>query len=126
MTTHVAAKPVVINRHDRFITAAAVSCAKAFRVPPVFLRSGGTNPAVAALQKTLGVPVALVGLGLRDDRIHAPNERFHLPNLLKGIATSILFMNEVAVISRSANTDVVPQFVSRERTHASASVSHDY
>ena len=64
-------------------------------MPPVFLRSGGTNPAVGAFHHTLGLPVALLGLALPDDRIHAPNEKFHLPNFHRGIATSIWFLDEV-------------------------------
>jgi hypothetical protein len=76
------------------IGAAAVACEKAFGAAPVFVRSGGTNPAVAAFQHTLNIPIALIGFGLPDDNIHAPNERFYLPNLQKGIATSILFMHK--------------------------------
>ena len=94
--TYLTAKPVLVNRHHRFIRAAAAACEKAFGASPVFVRSGGTNPAVAAFQHTLNIPIALIGFGLPDDQIHAPNERFHLPNLQKGIATSILFMHAVA------------------------------
>jgi len=94
--TYVTARPVLIDRHHRFIRAAAAACQKAFRAAPVFVRSGGTNPAVAAFQHTLNIPIALIGFGLPDDQIHAPNERFHLPNLYKGIATSILLMHAVA------------------------------
>jgi hypothetical protein len=28
--------------------------------------------------------------------MHAPNEKFHLPNFYRGIATSIHFLNEVS------------------------------
>lgn len=94
--TYLTAKPVLVNRHHRFIRAAANACEKVFGASPVFVRSGGTNPAVAAFQHTLKIPMALIGFGLPDDQIHAPNERFHLPNLQKGIATSILFMHAVA------------------------------
>jgi acetylornithine deacetylase/succinyl-diaminopimelate desuccinylase-like protein len=59
------------------------------------------DPAVTAFQDTLNIPIALMGFGLPSDRIHAPNERFHLPNFQKGITTSILFMHEVACVGRS-------------------------
>lgn len=94
--TYVKAKPVLVNRYHRFIEVAAAACGKAFGAAPVFVRSGGTIPPVAAFQHTLNIPIALIGFGLPDDQIHAPNERFHLPNLQKGIATSILLMHALA------------------------------
>ena len=41
------------------------------------------------------MPTVLMGFALPDDRIHAPNEKFHLPNFYRGIATSIRFLAEV-------------------------------
>ena len=94
--TYVKAKPVLVNRHHRFIKVAAAACEKAFGAAPVFVRSGGTIPPVADFQHTLNIPIALIGFGLPDDQIHAPNERFHLPNFQKGIASCILLMHAVA------------------------------
>jgi acetylornithine deacetylase/succinyl-diaminopimelate desuccinylase-like protein len=59
----------------------------------VFVRCGGTIPAVADFQNVLNLPVAMMGFGLPGNRIHAPNERFYLPNLHKGITTSISFLH---------------------------------
>ncbi len=93
--TLLAAKPVVVDRTHPSVKAAATACYKGFGATPVFVRSGGTNPAVTAFHDILGLPTALIGFGLPDDRIHAPNEKFHLPNFHKGIATSICFFHEV-------------------------------
>lgn len=95
MKVQLTAAPVMVNRHHPLIRAAAVAVAKGFGAPPCFVRSGGTNPAVGAFHHTLGVPTALLGFGLPDDHIHAPNEKFHLPNFHKGIATSIRFLHDV-------------------------------
>jgi hypothetical protein len=38
----------------------------------------------------------LMGFALPDDNMHAPNEKFHLPNFDHGIATSIWFLTEAA------------------------------
>lgn len=92
-----AAKPVVVDRRHPLIRAAAAACYKGFGATPVFVRSGGTNPAVAGFHYELGLPTALIAFGLPDDRIHAPNEKFYLPNFHKGIATSIWFLHEVAM-----------------------------
>jgi acetylornithine deacetylase/succinyl-diaminopimelate desuccinylase-like protein len=71
---------------------AAAACERGFGTRPAFLRSGGTIPAVSSLHDLLGVPVVLLGLGLPDDRVHAPNEKFHLPNLWRGTETLIWFL----------------------------------
>jgi acetylornithine deacetylase/succinyl-diaminopimelate desuccinylase-like protein len=92
MTTHMTSKPVFVDRQHGFIKTAAVACGAGFGRAPVFIRSGGTIPALAAFQNVLNILIAMIGFGLPDDRIHAPNERFHLPNLFKGITTSILFL----------------------------------
>jgi amidohydrolase len=54
--------------------------------PPVYAREGGTIPVVAELQEALSAPVVLLGLGLNDDNLHAPNEKLDLVNLEKGVA----------------------------------------
>jgi acetylornithine deacetylase/succinyl-diaminopimelate desuccinylase-like protein len=47
---------------------------------------------VSAFQHTLKIPTVLMGFALPDDRLHAPNEKFHLPNFFNGVATSIWFL----------------------------------
>jgi acetylornithine deacetylase/succinyl-diaminopimelate desuccinylase-like protein len=51
---------------------------------------------VAALQETLGIPVALMGFALPDDRMHAPNEKVHLPTLFRGTGTAVWFLHRLA------------------------------
>jgi acetylornithine deacetylase/succinyl-diaminopimelate desuccinylase-like protein len=50
----------------------------------VAVRAGGSIPVVAALVKS-GAPVILTGIGLPDDRLHAPNEKLDLKQLWDGI-----------------------------------------
>ena len=88
-------RPVLINRHHPTISAAEAAYRNGFGVPPLFLRMGGTIPVVSLLQQLLGVPVVLMGFALPDDRLHGPNEKFHLPNFYNGIATSIHFLAAV-------------------------------
>ena len=63
---------------------------------PFLLRSGGSIPVVNMFQEILGIPTALMGFALPDDRIHAPNERFFLPNFERGIATCLAFLDEMS------------------------------
>ena len=58
--------------------AAARAYAHGFGVEPVFLRSGGSVPVVSTFQELLGIPTVLMGFGLPDDAIHAPNEHMQL------------------------------------------------
>jgi acetylornithine deacetylase/succinyl-diaminopimelate desuccinylase-like protein len=50
----------------------------------VTTRSGGSIPVVPALAKR-GAPVILAGIGLPDDRLHAPNEKIGVEQVFKGI-----------------------------------------
>ena len=77
------------------IKAAAKAYEQVFAVTPLFQRSGGGIPVVSLFSGVLDQPVVLMGFGLPDDNLHAPNEKMHLPNFYKGIATSIAFMNEL-------------------------------
>lgn len=75
--------------------AAAQAYATAFGQEPVFMREGGSIPVVSAFQGDLGVETVLMGFGLPSDQIHAPNERFYLPNFYRGIETSIHFLQNL-------------------------------
>jgi acetylornithine deacetylase/succinyl-diaminopimelate desuccinylase-like protein len=86
------AKPALLKRDHPAMRAAAFAYRKGFGSSPVFLRSGGAIPVLSTFQEILGIPTVLMGFGLPDDRIHAPNEKFHLPNFYNGITTSIWFL----------------------------------
>jgi acetylornithine deacetylase/succinyl-diaminopimelate desuccinylase-like protein len=90
------APPAVLQRAHPAMAAASAAYAKGFGAPPRLVRSGGTIPIVAMLKERLGIPMVLMGFALPGDRMHAPNERFFLPNFLRGIETAIWFLAEVA------------------------------
>lgn len=85
-------EPAIVRRDSPAMKAAFRAYAEAFGKEPVFVRRGGSIPVVATFQKVLGIETVLMGLGLPDDRLHSPNEKFHLPNFYKGIETIIRFM----------------------------------
>jgi acetylornithine deacetylase/succinyl-diaminopimelate desuccinylase-like protein len=89
-----AARPVLVPRQHPAVAAAARAVQAVWQTPPAFARSGGSIPAVEALQRRLGVPAVLLGFGLRDDRIHAPNEKLHLPTFFRGVRTVARFLDE--------------------------------
>jgi acetylornithine deacetylase/succinyl-diaminopimelate desuccinylase-like protein len=93
--TMLKAFPALLDRHHPAMRAAAVAYQRGFGAAPVFLRSGGTIPIVNHFQELLGLPTVLMGFALPDDRIHAPNEKFHLPNFYRGIKTSVCFLETI-------------------------------
>jgi len=79
------APPSLVNPDNPFIHAAAEAMAEIFKKPTVYIRSGGSIPIVAAFEESLGIPSVMMGFGLPDDNLHAPNEKLHLPNFYRGI-----------------------------------------
>ncbi len=74
------------------MAAAVTACEAVWNRPPLFRREGGSIPIVGEIQKELGTESILLGFGLPRDRLHSPNERFHLPNFYGGIETVIHFL----------------------------------
>lgn len=89
-------RPVLLPRRHPAMLAAVRAVQSTWGVPPVFTRSGGSIPLVEQLHRRLKVPVVLLGFGLPDDDIHAPNEKISLPNFFRGIETVIRFLGEYA------------------------------
>jgi acetylornithine deacetylase/succinyl-diaminopimelate desuccinylase-like protein len=79
----------VVDLHAPALEAAAEAYERGFGKRPVFLREGGSIPVVGMFGSWLNMPVVMMGFGLPDDRLHAPNEKFHLPNFYRGIETAI-------------------------------------
>ncbi len=79
------ARPSLVNPDNRFIKAAAEAMKQVFGKETVYIRSGGSIPIVAAFDEFLGIPSVMMGFGLPDDNLHAPNEKMHLPNFFRGI-----------------------------------------
>ncbi|WP_454624714.1 dipeptidase [Bradyrhizobium cenepequi] len=103
--TDLATQPAVVDRNHPGVSAAVEAYKKGFGNAPVFLRSGGSIPVVNLFQEILAIPTVLMGFALPDDRLHAPNEKFHLPNFFNGIATSTHFLMELARIGLGAFHD---------------------
>jgi acetylornithine deacetylase/succinyl-diaminopimelate desuccinylase-like protein len=80
-----AGAPSLTNPDNRFIHAAAEAMKQVFGKETVYIRSGGSIPIVGVFDQYLGIPSVMMGFGLPDDNLHAPNEKFHLPNFFRGI-----------------------------------------
>ncbi len=77
------------------VKAAGRALERAFGKTPVFVREGGSIPVVATFGKVLKVPSVLMGIGLHDDNLHAPNEKMDLDNFFKGNEAAAYLMEEL-------------------------------
>lgn len=92
------AQPVKIDYRAPAVQVAAEAYEKGFGHKPVYLRGGGSLPIVHQMIETLSkadqqIPVVMIGFGLPDDRTHAPNEKFSIPNFYHGIETVIHYLD---------------------------------
>jgi len=85
----------VVGTDNRYIKAATEALHDTFKKETVFIRSGGSIPIVTDFQDVLKVPSVMMGFGLPDDNLHAPNEKFHIPNFYRGIETICRFFEKL-------------------------------
>ena len=90
------ADPVVVSSDSPFVEAARRAVRAGAGHEAVLLRDGATIPVVADFKKTLGIDSLLIGFGLSDDRIHAPNEKFDLDCFTLGCRTHAALLGELA------------------------------
>ncbi len=75
----------LIPVNNRYIQAATRALHEVWGKDTVFIRSGGSIPIVGDFDRHLGLPSVMMGFGLPDDNLHAPNEKFNLKNFELGI-----------------------------------------
>jgi len=87
------AQPVLIDIQGPIADAAMDAQEEIFGARPVRVREGGSIPIVASFSQILGVPTILMGFGLPDDRLHAPNEKFNISHFYNGIRTVVRLLD---------------------------------
>jgi acetylornithine deacetylase/succinyl-diaminopimelate desuccinylase-like protein len=86
------AAPSLVDTSSPFIAAAARALTETFGRETVYMRSGGSIPIVGLFREQLNIPSVLMGFGLPDDNLHAPNEKFHLANFYRGIDAVVRYL----------------------------------
>ncbi|MCC3378682.1 dipeptidase [Paenibacillus farraposensis] len=84
-----------IDPSHAFLQAAADAFEKVYGVRALFTKDGGSIPIVETFSRVLAAPVVLMGFGLPDENLHAPNEHFNLENFDKGLLTIVEFLKSV-------------------------------
>jgi len=89
-----ASPAILIDTNHAAIRIAARVFSEVFGRPTVFIRDGASVPIVGDFAAHLGVPSVMMGFGLPDDGLHAPNEKFRLENYYHGIVTVACFLEQ--------------------------------
>jgi acetylornithine deacetylase/succinyl-diaminopimelate desuccinylase-like protein len=89
-------RAVETSRDHPAVAAAARATERGFGKAPVFIGTGGTIGPVSSFDRILHLPQVLIGVGLPDDAIHAPNEKFSLRQFYGGIETMTYLYTELA------------------------------
>lgn len=87
--------PSISERDSTSVRAATRAFQEVWGKKPIFQRQGGSVPVVGIIQELLGLESLIMGFGLPDDNLHAPNEKQHIPTFNRGIETYIHFLYEV-------------------------------
>ena len=89
------ARPILIDTSGRMVEAALDAMEDVWGRRPVRMREGGSIPVVATFIDVLRAPVLLLGFGLPDDRLHAPNEKLHLQQYAGGIRATARLLDRI-------------------------------
>jgi acetylornithine deacetylase/succinyl-diaminopimelate desuccinylase-like protein len=87
--------PCLIPVNNPYIQAATTALREIWGKETVFIRSGGSIPIVGDFARHLNLPSVMMGFGLPDDNLHAPNEKFLISNFHQGIESIIRFLEIV-------------------------------
>ena len=83
----------MVDPENPFVRKAAEAMDKIFGRKTVYVRTGGSIPIVALFEKALGIPSVMIGFGLPDDNLHAPNEKMNVSNIQRGIDSVIAYFD---------------------------------
>lgn len=86
---------VQVNEASPYIAATARALDAEWSEPTLIKGTGGAIPLVGLLTDRLGVDCIVTGFILADDAIHAPNERYDLERLRKGIRSWVRILSEL-------------------------------
>jgi acetylornithine deacetylase/succinyl-diaminopimelate desuccinylase-like protein len=95
ITVHSKGPACVVSTDNKYIEAATEAMHDIFKKDTVFIRSGGSIPIVTDFQDVLKIPSVMMGFGVPDDNLNAPNEKFHIPNFYRGIESICLFFEKL-------------------------------
>lgn len=91
--------PISAEIDDPYLQAVSRALEDTFGAPAVMIPEGGTIPAVADMQRLLGVVPVMAGFGNRDENMHAPDESFRMGSFLRGREAAARMLLEIASVT---------------------------
>lgn len=82
---HHGGRPYLADPKSKAVQAVKNALTDVWNHEAVLIRGGGSIPIVADFKDVLGADSVLMGLGLQDDRLHSPDEKFAVENYFQGI-----------------------------------------
>lgn len=89
----------MVSLDNPFLAPAKTAIERAFGVPPLLIREGGSIPVVASFREILGVDTLLLGWGQNTDNLHSPNEHFSLRDFERGTCAAALFLGHARSVA---------------------------
>ena len=90
-----AGKAWITSPEHPMLQAAIRALARAWTKKPALIREGGSIPVMATFQETHNLPCIMMGFGLHDDQVHAPNEKFSLTSFHGGTRSCAYLYEEL-------------------------------
>ncbi len=89
------ARAFTINPANPMLQKAADAYERVYGTRALFTNDGGSIPIVETLSRVLNAPAVMMGFGLPDENLHAPNEHFNLENFDKGLLTIVDYLKSL-------------------------------
>ncbi|MBF0460400.1 MAG: dipeptidase [Magnetococcales bacterium] len=87
---------VVVPQEWSALQAARRALQESFQQEPLLIGEGCSIPIVADFEKMLGLHTLLIGFGLPDAQVHAPNESLHWPTFHTGTESLVRLLHYLA------------------------------
>ena len=92
------ARPVLMATDSPAVKAVRSALTDAFGAEVAMIRNGASVPIAELIQRVLKIEPIVAGLGLPDDNLHAPNEKFSLEQFDRGRAAAAGMLNRLGAL----------------------------